>query len=75
MSFKRFEFLLDCLRFDHKTTRADDKLIINCYNNYKPGRYVTIDEKLEKFRGQCAFQMNIPNKPVKYCTKKNRFDL
>lgn len=83
MSCDRFNFLITCLRFDDKETRAerriDDKfapirelwtsVISNCYNLYKPGSYITIDEQLLAFRGRCPFKMYIPNKPSKYGIK------
>ena len=83
MSQKRFEFLINCLRFDDKTTRderkRDDKFaairslwnefIENCESNYTPGAYVTIDEQLLSFRGRCPFKVYIPNKPDKYGIK------
>ncbi|GBL74862.1 hypothetical protein AVEN_243707-1 [Araneus ventricosus] len=33
---------------------------------YSLGKNVTLDEKLEAFRGQCAFRQYIPSKPAKY---------
>lgn len=83
MSQKRFEFLINCLRFDDKTTRDERKrndkfapvrdlwneFIKNCENNYTPGAYVTIDEQLLSFRGRCPFKIYIPNKPDKYGIK------
>ena len=83
MSRERFKFLINCLRFDDKTTRATrketdplaairsiwDQLIDNCKNSYKAGSYVTIDEQLLAFRGCCPFCMYIPNKPAKYGVK------
>ncbi|XP_054709139.1 piggyBac transposable element-derived protein 4-like [Uloborus diversus] len=83
MSQKRFLFLLRCLRFDDITDRAErkqaDKLapirgmfesfVSNCQNCYTVGEYITIDEKLEAFRGRCSFRQYIPNKPAKYGIK------
>lgn len=31
--------------------------------------YITVDEKLQAFRGCCSFKMYIPNKPAKYGIK------
>lgn len=83
MSRQRFHFLLRCLRFDDMNTREDrkqnDKLapirelftefveIIKKY--YSVGDTVTIDEKLEPFRGRCPFRQYMPNKPAKYGIK------
>lgn len=83
MSHKRFLFLLRCLRFDdvnsREDRRKDDKLAAiseifqmfneNCKKFYSVGEYVTIDEKLESFRGRCAFRQYIPNKPARYGIK------
>jgi len=62
MSLQRFRFLLQCLRFDDRTTRAArsemDKLapvrqffelsVTKCKSHYSVGEMVTVDEKLEK---------------------------
>lgn len=83
MSYKRFLFLLRCIRFDDRGTRqsrqATDKLAPirsvmekfrqNCLKRYSPGEFVTIDEKLEAFRGRCSFIQYISNKPAKYGIK------
>jgi len=83
MSRERFKFLINCLRFDDKGTRADRKetdpfapirsiweeLISNCKIFYKAGSYITIDEQLLAFRGRCPFRMYIPTKPAKYGIK------
>lgn len=83
MSYKRFLFILRCVRFDEKTTRAErrkeDKLaairstlesfVQNCKSTYSLGKFVTIDEKLQAFRGRCSFVQYIPNKPAKYGIK------
>lgn len=83
MSKNRFEFLVNCLRFDNKETREErkktDKLAAirqiwqmfekSCREYYTPSEYVTIDETLLGFRGRCPFKMYIPNKPDKYGLK------
>lgn len=83
MSRERFDFLLNCLRFDDKSTRNDRKaqdkfapirelwemFIQICRDSYKAGSYVTIDEQLLGFRGRCPFRMYIPSKPNKYGLK------
>lgn len=77
MPRERFDFLLNCLRFDDKCTRnqrrSQDKLaairelwesfIQKCRDMYKCGIHVTIDEQLIGFRGRCPFWMYIPSKP------------
>ncbi|XP_063931144.1 piggyBac transposable element-derived protein 4-like [Zophobas morio] len=82
-SQSRFRFLLQHLRFDDMTTREVrkkldklapireifDNFVTNCKTAYTPFEYVTIDEKLEAFRGRCAFKQYIPNKPNKYGIK------
>ncbi|KAJ8930063.1 hypothetical protein NQ314_017186 [Rhamnusium bicolor] len=77
---KIIQFLLVCLRFDCKQTRAErrridklapiksifDRFVDHCKECYTPAEYMTIDEKLEAFRKRCRFRQYIPNKPVKY---------
>ncbi|KFM65393.1 PiggyBac transposable element-derived protein 4, partial [Stegodyphus mimosarum] len=83
MSYKRFNFLLRYLRLDNVTNREArkklDKLAAvreffadfneNCQKIHIIGEYVTIDEKLEKFRGRCFFRQYIPSKTAKYGIK------
>lgn len=83
MSLARFNFIINCLRFDLKNTRDERKtinkfapisetwdiLMKNCQKWYKPGLYLTIDEQLVGFRGRCPFKMYIPSKPNKYGIK------
>ena len=83
MSLHRFRFLLCCIRFDDKATRASRKLLVklapirdlfetfvqNCLRNYSLSEFVTIDEMLVAFRGRCPFRQYIPNKPAKYGIK------
>lgn len=83
MSKNRFLFLLRCLRFDNihdrQSRRLLDKLapirelfekfVQNCQKAYTIGEYVTIDEKLEPFRGRCSFKQYMPKKPAKYGIK------
>lgn len=83
MSMYRFKFLLQHIRFDDVDTREErkqlDKLcpirelfelfVSNCKHAYTPFKYVTIDEKLEAFRGRCGFRQYIPSKPNKYGIK------
>lgn len=83
MSYKRFLFLLACVRFDDLRTRIDrlksDKLaairslfehIVQQFSLvFRPSEYVTIDEQLVGFRGHCSFRQYLPNKPNKYGIK------
>ena len=83
MSLRRFKFLLQCIRFDDKTTRSEklksDKLapireifqifVNNCQNSYSISEYATVDEMLAGFRGRCSFRQYIPSKPDKYGIK------
>jgi hypothetical protein len=79
LSLQRFRFLLQCLRFDDRITRAArsevDKLapirqffelfVTKCKSYYSLGELVIIYEKLEKFRGNCPFRKYIASKPGK----------
>ena len=83
MSKERFRFLIRCLRFDDLSTRnarkETDKMAAfrdvfetfrtACVDNYEPGEFVTCDEMLEKFRGQCPFRQYLPRKPGRYGLK------
>ncbi|XP_063227959.1 piggyBac transposable element-derived protein 4-like [Bacillus rossius redtenbacheri] len=76
MSLKRFRFLMRCIRFDNKETRNERKeldriapirecfetFVANCQKSYSLGENVTLDEKLEAFRGRCGFRQYIPSK-------------
>lgn len=69
LSRTRFLFLLQHLRFDDIATRQErkslDKLapirnifeqfVEKCQSAYTPFEYLTVDEKLEAFRGRCSF--------------------
>lgn len=83
MSLQRFRILLRYLRFDNLQDREDrrsvDKLapirdlfsifVANCKKNYNLSQQVTVDEKLEAFRGRCGFRQYMPLKPNKYGIK------
>lgn len=83
MGYKRFLFVINCMRFDNKASREHrkqyDKLApirfildsfqSNCINCYSPSEFTTIDEMLHRFRGRCSFVQYIPNKPAKYGLK------
>lgn len=83
MSRSRFNFLINCLRFDNRETRKKrqegtklapiseiwNEFVENCRQAYNPGSYLTIDEQLIGFRGRCPFRMYMPSKPNKYGIK------
>ena len=58
-------------KYDHLAPIRD--IFINFVINYKKcyslGQNVTLDEKLEAFRGKCVFRQYIPSKPSKYGIK------
>ena len=70
MSLARFKFLLQCIRFDEIATRNERKklnklapiremfesFVANCKKAYCVSPYMTVDEKLEPFRGRCGFR-------------------
>lgn len=80
MSPRRFRLLLRASRFDDLETRTQkkniDKLapisnifemfVKNCQDCYCVEEYLTLDEKLEKFRVRCFFKQYITSKPRKY---------
>ena len=41
----------------------------NCLKNYWPGPYLTVDERLVKFRGRCSFKVYMKSKPGRYGIK------
>ncbi|XP_024873440.1 uncharacterized protein LOC112455634 [Temnothorax curvispinosus] len=83
MGYKRFLFLLRCLRFDDKSTKSEkkqtdklapirsmlDSFVRNCKNSYTVSEYVTTDEMLHPFRGRCSSVQYISSKPAKYGLK------
>lgn len=83
MNLKRFKFLIRCTRLDDINTRdmrkiydklaavreVFDLFVNNCQKNFSLGSDVTVDEKLEGFRGRCSFIQYIPSKPNKYGLK------
>lgn len=46
-----------------------DEIVASFKKYYSPSQFVTIDEKLEAFRGRCSFRQYIPSKPNKYGIK------
>ncbi|UYV62780.1 hypothetical protein LAZ67_2001912, partial [Cordylochernes scorpioides] len=83
ISENRFRFLLRVIRFDDKATRNErlrqdklaavrlilDTFVKNCQKHYSPSEYITVDEKLDAFRGKCNFRQYIPSKHNKYGVK------
>lgn len=83
MTEHRFRFLMRCLRFDDVQSRdlrkSHDKLaairevfdlfVGNSKSSYNPSDYLTIDEQLVAFRGNCPFRQYIPSKASKYGMK------
>ncbi|XP_034940289.1 piggyBac transposable element-derived protein 4-like [Chelonus insularis] len=69
MTCERFDLLINCLRFDDKSTRQERRLtdvfapfrdiwdlfIAKCRENYKSGCYLTIHKQLLGSRGRCPF--------------------
>lgn len=43
-----------------------EMFVKNCQDCYCVEEYLTLDEKLEKFRGRCFFKQYITSKPRKY---------
>ena len=41
----------------------------NCLKYYTPGPYITVDERLIRFRGRCPFRVYLKNKPGRYGIK------
>lgn len=76
-------FLLDCLRFDDKSTRAirlkQDKLarirhiwdtfVKNCRNSYSPSESLVIGDRLKSFQGKCSFIQHMSDKPANHGLK------
>ena len=79
----RFAHILQFIRFDDKSTRAqrkeNDKLaafreiwnafVENCKKLYEPFEEVTADEQLVAFRGKCPMRQYMKSKPAKYGIK------
>lgn len=80
MSKDIFDFLLNCLSFDEKSTREERKapdkfapireiwniFISVCRDSFKPVSYVTVGKQLLESRGGCPFRIYIPSKYDKY---------
>lgn len=83
MSLQRFCFLLHFLRFDDVRDRDQrkgvnklapireifEKFLQNSKNSFNPSDYLSVDEQLGGFRGNCPFRVYMPNKPAKYGIK------
>ena len=80
LSRRRFQVLLQYLRFDDKSTRNAreqkdpfapsrdtwDESMKALSAHYIPGALVTIDKQLVPFRGRCSFRQYLPSKPDRY---------
>lgn len=83
MARDRFKEILQFLRFDSSTTRAErratdkaapirevfEKIISNLDSQYRPHESITVDEQLFNFRGRTPFTQYMPSKPAKYGIK------
>ena len=83
MNRRRFQVLLQFLRFDDKSTRNArrqkdpfapfrdtwDEFMKALSAHYIPGALLTIDEHLVPFRGRCGFRQYLPSKPDRYGIK------
>lgn len=78
MGYKRFLFLLHCIRFDDRRNKKNSRICqTSCYTGvniyiyyyckkiYSLGKYITIVENLEEYRGRCGFIQCMPNKPAR----------
>ena len=83
MARERLKHLLRFLRFDDFSTRIErnrndklapiryvfEKIRSSLFDAYYPGKYLTLDEHLCRYRGRCPFRQYIPSKPDKYGIK------
>ena len=83
MGKNRFKVLMSALRFDDKTTRAQrkendpfapfrvvsDLFSAACREHFKPGKDLTVDERMVPYRGRVKFRIYLANKPDKYGMK------
>nr|XP_022900752.1 piggyBac transposable element-derived protein 4-like [Onthophagus taurus] len=83
MGINRFRFLMRCLRFDNIIDRNERKktdnlaairkifemFVLKFKSMFIPSQYLTLDEQLIAFRGNCPFRTYIPSKPAKYGIK------
>ena len=83
MPRERFKFILRYLRFDNYSSRLErlktDKLThirfvfenikSSLFKYYSPGTFLTVDERLARYRGKCSFRQFIQSKPGKYGIK------
>ena len=79
----RFKVILRFLRFDDPSTRLERSLLdklapirhvfdsINASLNrsYSPGKWLTVDEHMARYRGKCPIRQYLPAKPDKYGIK------
>lgn len=83
MSYKRFQFLFRCLRFDnvHDSVRRQeidrlalirdifDAFVQNLRKSYTPCGFLTVGGQLLPFRGRCAFRQTLNSKNGHYGIK------
>lgn len=83
MTYKRFLLLLRYICFDNINSTDEreavdnlaqvrelfDTFIAKCQESYTVGRYLTLDEKLEPYRGRCSFRQYMPKKRFRYGIK------
>ena len=83
MARDRFKQINTCIRFDDGDTRAErqqsnrlaaiadvtERVRANCVMHLNPGPYLTVDEKIVPFNGNCRFRVYMQNKPDKYGLK------
>ena len=85
LSRDRFNLIYRTLRFDDKTTRLErisssgDKLEafreifdivdLSFRENYSLDKYITVDERMVGFKGNCSFRIYMKGKPQRYSMK------
>ena len=83
MSRNRFNQLISCIRFDDATTRKQrqensrlaaikqiaDMIQESCLNGYDTSPFLTVDERIVPFCGNCKFRVYMQAKPDKYGLK------
>ncbi|UYV70777.1 hypothetical protein LAZ67_8000572 [Cordylochernes scorpioides] len=48
---------------DQQKDEAKKEFVTNCKTMYRPGEYLTVDEKNIPFKGRCSFKQYLTNKP------------
>ncbi|UYV70776.1 hypothetical protein LAZ67_8000571 [Cordylochernes scorpioides] len=49
---------------DQQKDEAKKEFVTNCKTMYRPGEYLTVDEKNIPFKGRCSFKQYLTNKPT-----------